>query len=115
MLPRQDFGWHHQGTLGAALNRRGQRQQCDDRLAGADIALQQPQHAIGRCHVFEDFANNNRLRVGEAIGQGVDELAAQFAGSRKPAPHRAFHIGPHQRQRQLIGQQFVIGQPPPGM
>ncbi len=46
VLPRQDFGRHHQCALCAALDRRGERQQAHHRLAGADVALQQPQHAL---------------------------------------------------------------------
>ena len=46
MLARQNFGRRHQRRLAPGLRdmRHGERR--DDGLAGADIALHQPQHAL---------------------------------------------------------------------
>ena len=45
MLARQDLGGRHQSRLPADLHRRGHGQQRHRRLARADIALEQAQHA----------------------------------------------------------------------
>ncbi len=55
MLPRQDFGWHHEGALRARFDRGRQRQQRHNGLARSHIALQQSQHALGCRHVAQDF------------------------------------------------------------
>jgi hypothetical protein len=47
VLARQDFGRRHQRGLLADFGDRGGRQQRHHGLAGADVALQQPQHAHG--------------------------------------------------------------------
>ena len=46
MLAGEDFGRRHQRRLPSGLDDMGHRQQRDDRLARADVALQQPQHAL---------------------------------------------------------------------
>ena len=51
MLARQHFGRRHQRRLRAGLDRDRHGHQRDDRLARADVALQQPQHAPRRRHV----------------------------------------------------------------
>ena len=56
MLARQHLGRRHQRGLRAGLDRDRHGHQRDDRLAGADIALQQAQHAARRAHVLGDLA-----------------------------------------------------------
>src|SRR6185436_3827559 len=51
MLPGQDLGWDHECALRAGFYRRCQREKRNDRLSGSDIALEQPQHSLGRGHV----------------------------------------------------------------
>ena len=46
MLARQHLGRRHQGGLGARLHRDRHGHQRHHRLAGADVALQQAQHAM---------------------------------------------------------------------
>ena len=46
MLAGEDFGRRHQRRLPPGLDHVGHGEQRDDRLAGADVALQQPQHAL---------------------------------------------------------------------
>ncbi len=69
MLPRQDVGGHHEGGLAAGLRRCHQCHQGHHCLAGADITLQQAQHALARGHVAQDIADGGFLRAREAVGQ----------------------------------------------
>ena len=106
-----EFGRRHQRRLQAGFHRAQHGQQRHDGLAGADIALQQPQHALRRCHVLFDFGQRLQLRIGQGEGQGGDGLGLQLAGAgdRRGPCRRAG--GADQQQRQLVGQQLVIGQP----
>ena len=47
MLARQNLRRRHDGRLAAGLDHGRGGQQRDQRLARADIAMQQPQHAVG--------------------------------------------------------------------
>ena len=47
VLAGEDFGRRHQRRLAAGFGGARHREQADHRLAGADIALQQAQHALG--------------------------------------------------------------------
>ena len=60
MLLGQDLGRRHERHLQAVLHRHQRRQQRDDRLAGADVALQQPVHRLRPLHVVDDLLE--RLR-----------------------------------------------------
>jgi hypothetical protein len=82
-------------------------------LAGADIALQQPQHAQRLGEVAGDGRCRLLLRGGERIRQRIDHLAPQM-----PVTGIAYAGGPpqlraHQRERQLSRQQLVIGEAAP--
>ena len=46
VLAGEDFRRNHEGTLRAALDGRRQRHQRHHGLAGTDVALQEPQHAV---------------------------------------------------------------------
>ena len=70
MLARKNFGRRHQRRLPPGFDDCRHRQQRDDGLAGADIALQQPQHALGRGEIGADLGERFGLRAGEAEGQG---------------------------------------------
>ena len=48
MLAGEDFGRRHQGSLAAGLDHGRRRKQRYHRLAGADIAMQEPQHPLRR-------------------------------------------------------------------
>ena len=48
MLARENFGRRHHRRLPPGLDHLGHREQRDDRLARADVALQQPDHALLR-------------------------------------------------------------------
>ena len=71
VLLGEHLGRRHQRTLVAALHRRQQRRHGDDRLAGADVALQQPVH---------------RVRPGEVGADLVDRPAAARRSAGTAAP-----------------------------
>ena len=62
MLAGEDFGRRHQRRLAAAFDCGQHRQQGHDRLAAADIALQQPHHAPRLRHFRGDLGNREALR-----------------------------------------------------
>ena len=82
MLARQHLGRRHQGGLGARLHRDRHGHQRHHRLAGADVALQQAQHAVRGAHVLGDLLQGLALRVGEAEGQRVGDAGADAAVAR---------------------------------
>ncbi len=110
MLAHQQFGRRHQRRLQARFHRAQHGQQRHDGLARSHIALQQAQHALVAAHVLFDFRQRFQLRIGEGEGQGGDRLGLQLSGAGDRAALAAAQIGADQQQRQLIGQQFVIGQ-----
>ena len=83
MLAGEHFRRRHQRRLRAGLHRDGHGEQRDDRLAGADVALQQPQHAARRAHVGLDLAHGLALGVGQRERQRVGELGAHAC--RRPS------------------------------
>ena len=114
MLARQDFGRRHERGLPAGFDHGGGGEQRDDGLAGADIALQQPQHALRQSQIGDDVVDGALLRMGQRIGQRLHDLGAQRAFARRAAAGLTAHVGAHQRERELAGKQFVIGEPRPG-
>ena len=113
MLARQDFGRRHQRRLAAGLDGARHGEQRHHRLAGADIALQQPQHAFGIGEVGVDFGQREFLAAGQRIGQGRAQFLDDAAVADQRPARQAADFCPHQRQRDLAGQQLVIGEPPP--
>ena len=111
MLAREDFGRRHQRRLSSRLDHPGHREQRDDRLAGADIALQQPQHAFWRGEIGADFGERLGLGGGEREGQRGLDLVGQTPVARARTAGEIAHARAHHQQRQLIGEQFVIGEP----
>ena len=65
VLVRQNLGRRHERDLQAVLHRDERGEQRDDRLAGADVALQQPVHRLRPLHVGDDLAQRRLLSVGE--------------------------------------------------
>ena len=61
MLARQQLGRRHERRLRAGLDADQHGEEGDQRLAAADIALQQPDHALGLGHVGLDLAGREDL------------------------------------------------------
>ena len=114
VLAGQDFRGCHDGGLGARLDRAQRRQQRDHRLAAAHVALKQAQHADGFGHVGVDLGQRAGLGAGQRPRQCRQNLGPQRAvAAHRPALQLA-HVGAHHGQGQLVGEQFVIGQPAAG-
>ncbi len=111
MLPRQNLRRRHQRGLLADFGDGRRGQQRHHGLAGADIALQQPQHAQRLAQILRDRGGRRLLRGRQCIGQRVDDLVAQIAVAGMTVAGRAAQLRTDQCQRQLTGQQFVEGEP----
>ncbi len=114
MLASEELGRRHQRGLAAAFDDGGGGEQRDHRLARADVALQEPQHALGLGEIGDDVGDRARLRRRERIGQRLDQLFAQLPGAGRRAAGGTPHVRAHQSERQLTRQEFVIGEPRPG-
>ena len=114
VLAGQHFGRHHQRRLRAGFAGAGHGHQRHDRLARADIALEQAQHALAGGHVRGNLVERSRLRPGQRVTEGRADCGNKGSVTAKTAPAGLAHAPAHQCQRQLPGQQFVMGQPPAG-
>ena len=114
MLACKDLGRGEQGRLGAGFGRCGHRHQRDDGLAGTDIALQQPQHAVRRGHVGMDLGDRRFLPLREREGQGRAQQAGHPPGSDERPSAGLLHALARQGEGELAGEIFVIGKARPG-
>ena len=76
MLARQDFGWRHERRLAAGLDHRCGGEQGHEGLARADVAMEEPQHAVRLRQVGDDVFDRALLRRRERIGEGTDDPCA---------------------------------------
>ena len=114
MLAGQDFGRRHQGGLAACLCRPCHGEQGNHGLAGADVALQQAQHAVRLAEIVEDLTHRLLLRAGQRVGKGVADLCHKRPVARERPARQAARLHPDQCQSQLAGEKLVISEPPPG-
>jgi|GEM_PF-4980467 len=115
MLLGQNLGGRHQRALPARADghRRGQRRH--HRLAGADVALQQPVHGLRAGQVLRDLLDHAALRLGEPERQRGEQPLVQplaFGAQRRRLQARALALG--LQLRQLLGQQLLELEPQPG-
>ncbi len=113
MLLRQDLRRRHHGRLPSRADGLEHGKCGDHGLAAADVTLQETQHAHLRSHISEYFRQGGFLAGGQLIGQAVARPGSQCAVGLGGDTALAPHVKPHQGHGQLIGQQFVIGQPAP--
>ena len=113
MLACQQLGRRHERGLRAGLDRGRHGEQGNDGLAAADIALQEPQHAVGIGEIGVDLSKRAALRAGELEGELGDNRLTQFAGSGEGTPGAAAQALADHGERKLIGEQLVIGKPQP--
>ena len=111
MLAGEDFRWRHQGRLAAAFDRGQHRQQSDDGLAAADIALQQPHHASRLRHLRGDLGNCQALRRCQPEAECRLDPAGQRAVAEDRPPLLPVSARADQRHRELAGKDLVIGEP----
>ncbi len=114
MLPRQNLGRRHQRRLPAGLDHVRGSEQRHHGLARADIALEQPEHTGGLREIGDDVGDGLLLRGGERVGQGSNDPRAQAAFGGGAAAGAGALMRAQKRERELAGQQFVVGEPRPG-
>ena len=112
MLAGEDLGRRHQRRLAAALDRGQHRDQRDDGLAAADIALQQPHHAP-RLRSFPPAisAIARRCAPVSAKPSAASTGRLQGAGADDRPPLLPVAPGADQRHRELARKDLVIGEP----
>ena len=120
----QHLGRHHERALVPALHGGEQRGERDDRLARADVALEEPVHRERTRHVGDDHRQRLALGAGELVGQAGEESCDEGPG------HGARHLpgrhvvaerpgvglerAPAQDERELQAEQLVEHEAPPG-
>ena len=115
MLLGEHLGRRHQRSLVPALHGGEQGGDGDDRLAGADVALQQPVHRVGSRQVGVDLADHPLLGGGQREAQrGVEPADQLAAGLVADADGVALHRPLAHHEHQLHPQQLVERQPAPG-
>ena len=111
MLAGEHFGRRHHRRLPPRLDHLRHRDQRNHGLARADVALQEPDHALFGRKIGADFVDRLALRPGQRERQRRLEPPAQRAlGGMRP-PGDPAHPRAHQKQRELVRQQFVVSQP----
>ena len=113
MLTGENFGRRHEGSLPPGFDHRRRRDQRHHGFAGADVALQQPQHALRAGEVGDDVIDRLLLPMRQRIGQALEDARAQASFAGRAAAGLPAHMRAHQRQRELAGEQFVVGEPRP--
>ena len=89
VLLSEGFGGSHERALAPALDRAQERVERDDRLARADVALQQPLHRDGAREVAVDLADRlllvRRERERQRLAVAADQVA-RLAERRRERP-----------------------------
>ena len=110
MLLGQHLCRRHQRRLSARLDRAEHGQHGDQRLARANVALQQPEHPAWSSEVPFDLGERHRLRGRRCVAEPGEGLRLQRAVSPQGAPRTRAHSPAHECQPDLSGQQFVVGE-----
>ena len=110
VLVGQQLGRHHQSGLRAGLHRDQHGKQRHHGLAAADVALEEAEHAAFLREVLDDLGGSGALAFGQSEGEGGLHRAAEPAVAGDGATAPASGGAAHQRQRQLVRQQLVVGE-----
>ncbi len=113
MLPGQDFSRSHECRLAASFDDRRGCEQRHHRLAGANVSLQEAQHPLRLREISNDLGDGSSLRGRKRVGQRVNQLLPELAGSRRRSACWPAQMRTHERERQLARQKFVIGKTRP--
>ena len=111
VLLGQDLGRRHERHLQAVLHRDERRQQRDDRLARADVALQQPVHRLRPLQVVDDLLQRLPLPGGQPERQHAPRRLADAIvdANRRRLPLRRGRLPPrqhaHLKQKRLLEDQ----------
>ena len=114
VLFRQNFGRRHERDVVAAFQRHQRAARRHDRLAGADVALQQPPHRVRAGQVLAQLAQDFGLRLGQLEAEpgekGLDEMIVAAARQR---PGLGLEVPPAKLYLPLQLDELVQRQPPP--
>ena len=114
MLGSQQFRRRHKGGLIAAGDSLQHGALGDGGLAGAYVALDEPVHGFGRCHVRADLQQASFLRIRQLVGQFFHKDFVQVAGKGNTlAPRTKTVLAQHQGGLQV--EQFFVDQAVPGL
>ena len=111
VLLGQHLRRRHQRGLRAGLHRAQHGQQRHQRLAGADVALQQPEHAARRGHVAVDLRQGCRLRRGGREAEAPQRLGPHLPGGAERAAGPPLLPRLHPGHRELVRQHLVVAEP----
>ena len=76
--------------------------------------MQEPQHAVRLRQVGDDVAHRALLRRRQRVGQGGNDFCPQQPLGGAAATGALSHMAAEQRQRELAGEELVVGEPRPG-
>ncbi len=111
MLAGENLGRGPSSQPACRFDHVGHRKERDDGLARSDIALQQPQHELFGSQIGADVVERLALSVRQREGQGGLEASRQSAFTPAGAAGNDTHARPHEQERELVGEEFVIGEP----
>ena len=114
MLPGQDFRRRHQRRLIAVGDAHQHRVQRDDRLAAADVALQQPVHRHVAGHVGGHFADRRLLARRQLERQPPANAGVDLGrGRQRRRPKAELLLPAPGHDGQLQHEQLLKHEPPP--
>ncbi len=114
VLLGENFGRRHERDLPAGLDRLQRGERRDDRLAAADVALQQSLHRHRALEVVADLPPDALLRAGELERDARQQCARQHA---RAGQHRRAPRGPRlpvRLERELLRDELVELEARPG-
>ncbi len=113
MLLGKRLGRRHQRALAPVLDGAQQRVERDDRLPGADVALQQPLHRHGTGEIRVELADRLLLPGGELEREQLAVARDQLAGRAERRGDRLLRLAAAARDSDLEQEQLVEREPPP--
>ena len=113
MLTCKDFCRRHHHALPTGLHGHQQRHKGHQRLARPDITLQQPVHTPPGGHIGGDLLDRAPLCARGLIRQCREHFVLQFSRGDRAASGLFTFNRAGNGQRQLVGEQLIIGKPGP--
>ena len=113
MLLSEGFSRRHECPLTAALDGAEERVERDDRLARADVSLQEPLHRDGAREVTVDLPDRLLLVRRERERQGLAVAMDEVAGLGERRGKRPLALGRAPRDPDLEDEQLLEGEPLP--
>ena len=111
MLECEDLGRRHQRTLTTLLDRAYEGGEGHDRLARADVALQQALHGLRAIEVGLNRNEHVLLRGSEGEGQRRPKCCGQFArGTQRERASARIGVVAMLQKSELEQEQLLIGQ-----